>query len=131
MKRYLISVLVVLAVATGCAKREPGSSAPEASVAPTPATDNSTPATDTPATPPGVIDAAPVDEAAAACDAEPAKQYIEQAYTPELGEQARVAAGAKLVRALRPGQITTMEFLDDRLTLTLDESGRIASVRCG
>jgi len=48
-----------------------------------------------------------------------------------LGEEARLAAGATVVRALRPGEVVTMEYRGDRLTLTLDESGKVSAVNCG
>jgi hypothetical protein len=63
------------------------------------------------------------------CNAEPAQRLVGEVYTPELGEEARVTAGARVERALRPGQIVTMEFRADRLSFTLDEKGRI-SVSC-
>ena len=66
-----------------------------------------------------------------ACNAEPVQNLVGELYTPELGEQARVTAGARVERALRPGQIVTMEFRADRLSFTLDEKGRISQVNCG
>jgi len=74
------------------------------------------------------------DEAGAeadGCNAEPVQNLVGELYTPELGEQARVTAGARVERALRPGQIVTMEFRADRLSFTLDEKGRISQVNCG
>jgi positive regulator of sigma E activity len=65
------------------------------------------------------------------CNAEPAQRLVGEVYTPELGEEARVTAGARVERALRPGQIVTMEFRADRLSFTLDEKGRISAVSCG
>ena len=65
------------------------------------------------------------------CNAEPVQNLVGELYTPELGEQARVTAGARVERALRPGQIVTMEFRSDRLSFTLDEKGRISQVNCG
>jgi len=35
------------------------------------------------------------------------------------------------MRALRPGQVVTMEFDARRLTLELDGDGRVVRVRCG
>ena len=65
------------------------------------------------------------------CNAEPVQRLVGELYTPEVGEEARVEAGARVERALRPGQIVTMEFLSDRLSFTLDESGRITAANCG
>ena len=59
------------------------------------------------------------------------RRQLPKATVAELGEQARVTAGARVERALRPGQIVTMEFRSDRLSFTLDEKGRISQVNCG
>jgi hypothetical protein len=46
-------------------------------------------------------------------------------------EAARKDAGAERVRALKPGQAVTMEYLAGRLNLYLDASGRIERIGCG
>ncbi len=38
---------------------------------------------------------------------------------------------ARTVRALRPGEMHTMEFDGTRLNLTLDANGKVDSVKCG
>jgi hypothetical protein len=48
-----------------------------------------------------------------------------------VAEQARQQSGARTVRWLRPGQIVTMEYRDDRLNLELDANGKIIAIRCG
>lgn len=131
MKHRLLLFAVAAVFAVGCSKRDAGGGAPQPSAEPPPvAAAGPEPGAEQPMIEPdaGVM---PTDEPAADCDAEAAKQFIGEHYTPELGERARVAAGARIERPLRPGQIVTMEFLSDRLTLTLDESGRISSVNCG
>ena len=35
------------------------------------------------------------------------------------------------VRVLKPGQVMTLEYQEDRLSATLDGSGRIARLACG
>ena len=45
--------------------------------------------------------------------------------------EARKRAGAYMVRVLRPGQATTMEFNGERLNLEVDATGRIVAARCG
>jgi hypothetical protein len=65
------------------------------------------------------------------CDAQGAQAAIGQAYNQPLGEQARTRSGAERVRALRPGDMTTMEFNARRLTIDVDAAGKVAGVRCG
>ena len=132
MNHKLLLIVVAAALAAGCSKRDPGEGAAQPPAEPPPAT-----ATEpAPAAEPPVVESVDAGaltpgEPEADCNAEAAKQFIGQVYSAELGEQARVATGARVERALRPGQIVTMEFLADRLTLTLDEGARISSVNCG
>jgi hypothetical protein len=145
MKRRILPVLVVLAALAGCARRDSANATPETAATPPstaePAPESTPPAASTepapseaapgeppPAEQPLAEAPAPEDEA---CNPEPAQQFVGQVYTPELGEQARLATGARVERALRPGQIVAMEFRFDRLSFTLDEKGRVASVTCG
>ena len=65
------------------------------------------------------------------CDAAKAEFAVGQAYSDSLAEQARAAAGAKIVRRLVPGQMVTLEFSGERLNLDTDASGKVAAVRCG
>ncbi len=133
MRVAILLTLVTVAATTGCARREtatptpeaPASSPPAATTEPTPIA----PADEATAGAAGVA-AAPADDGNG-CNAEPVQRLVGDIYTPELGEEARVEAGARVERALRPGQIVTMEFLSDRLSFTLDESGRISAANCG
>lgn len=65
------------------------------------------------------------------CNAGPAQSAIGQASTARNVEAARVAAGARLARTLRPGEMVTKEFDAERLNLEVDAKGRIVAVRCG
>ena len=65
------------------------------------------------------------------CDATKAQFAVGQAYSASLAEQARAAAGARIVRRLVPGQMVTLEFSAERLNLDTDDSGKVAAVRCG
>jgi hypothetical protein len=49
----------------------------------------------------------------------------------QLENDARARSGAKVVRVVRPGQMVTMEFNTERLTIEVDGSGRVIRVRCG
>ena len=148
MDRILLA-LVMIGVIAGCGRRD-HANAPETASPPTattePAPAEGVPAEPVPAesapteappsasTPAAPADTPVADEAGAeadGCNAEPVQNLVGELYTPELGEQARVTAGARVERALRPGQIVTMEFRADRLSFTLDEKGRISQVNCG
>ena len=150
MERILLA-LVMIGVIAGCGQRDDDANAPETASPPTATTEPAPGAEGVPAEPgpaesapaeappsasvPAAPADAPVAEEAAAeadgCSAEPVQNLVGDLYTPELGEQARVTAGARVERALRPGQIVTMEFRADRLSFTLDEKGRISQVNCG
>ncbi len=65
------------------------------------------------------------------CDATQVQGLVGQAYTDETGEQARDDAAAQQLRVLKPGDMTTMEFVGERLNIELDEEGKISGVRCG
>jgi hypothetical protein len=149
MDRILLA-LVMIGVIAGCGRRDDDANAPKTASPPTattePAPSQRVPAEPVPAesapseappsasAPAAPADAPVAEEAPAeadACNAEPVQNLVGELYTPELGEQARVTAGAGVERALRPGQIVTMEFRADRLSFTLDEKGRISRVSCG
>lgn len=65
------------------------------------------------------------------CDAAPAKAFVGKQSSPDILMQARTAAGAKIARTLKPGQMVTMEFSAQRLNLDVDAQGVITGVRCG
>lgn len=87
---------------------------------PTPATD--APPSSIPATPPS---------AALACDAAKAQWALGKAGDAALLEKARVDAGAKIARILKPDQAVTMEYNESRLNVRVDANGVVASVNCG
>jgi hypothetical protein len=65
------------------------------------------------------------------CDAQAVQSILGQAYTNPLGEDARVRSRAERVRALRPGDMVTMEFNARRLTIDVNAEGKVTRVRCG
>lgn len=54
-----------------------------------------------------------------------------QAATAEVVERARQQAGARTVRVLRPGQMVTMEYMEGRLNIDVDDKNVVTNVRCG
>jgi hypothetical protein len=144
MKRTVLLMLIAVTAATACNRREDAGNTPGAVVSPPPAATTESPPSEPGPTEPEQAESTPVApagelpaqaEAPSAtgegCNAEPAQRLVGEVYTPELGEEARVTAGARVERALRPGQIVTMEFRADRLSFTLEEKGRISAVSCG
>ena len=65
------------------------------------------------------------------CNAPPAQWAVGKMPTTSVTENARVRAGARMARVLRPGQMVTKEFDRQRLNLELDDSGKIIAARCG
>ena len=51
--------------------------------------------------------------------------------TPSLVNRAKRRAGASVVRVLKPGQIVTMEYLNGRLNVNVDDRNRVKSFSCG
>lgn len=83
------------------------------------------------ATPPpaGTVDAAPPPPME--CDATQLQGLVGQVLEESATEQARADAGAKSVRVLKPGDMVTMEFNSERLSIEVDAAGKITSLRCG
>jgi len=65
------------------------------------------------------------------CNAAPAQFALGRTADTALENEARTRAGAKTVRVLRPNQVVTMEFNAERLSLTVDDAGRVTRVSCG
>lgn len=65
------------------------------------------------------------------CDASVVQDRVGRQYTPALHRALLEETGAATLRPIRPGEVATMDFLSDRLTLDLDERDRITAIRCG
>ncbi len=66
-----------------------------------------------------------------ACDAGAAEWAIGQAANEDLLARARDDADAETARFLRPNEAITLEYMESRLNLELDEHGTVISLRCG
>lgn len=84
--------------------------------------------TTTPAAPP-MSD--PTPPANAGCTPEPARVLVGQPATTANVERARQLAGARTARVLKPGQMVTMEFIEGRLNVYVDEKNVITRIHCG
>ncbi|RDZ26651.1 I78 family peptidase inhibitor [Lysobacter silvisoli] len=66
------------------------------------------------------------------CNAEAAKSAaLGKQATAEVVEKARSDAGASAARVLKPGQMVTMEFMEGRLNVDVDDKNVIVDLRCG
>jgi positive regulator of sigma E activity len=65
------------------------------------------------------------------CSAAPAQLLVGQSATSELGARALQLAGARTLRWIRPGQVVTMDYREDRLNIELDDNNKVRALRCG
>ena len=65
------------------------------------------------------------------CSAKGLDNMVGRLATPSLVNSAKRRAGASVVRVLKPGQIVTMEYLNGRLNVNVDEKNRVKSFTCG
>nr|MBF0686042.1 hypothetical protein [Pseudomonas sp.] len=65
------------------------------------------------------------------CDASTVQTIVGERFSDRAAQNAQSRAGASTLRVLQPGQVMTMEYNPQRLTVVVDESGAIASARCG
>lgn len=77
-----------------------------------------------PATPPPAMTEGP-------CRNEGLDRFIGQTATADLGGEMLKLSGARTLRWGAPGMAMTMDFRQDRLTVSYDEKMAITSARCG
>jgi hypothetical protein len=65
------------------------------------------------------------------CNARAVSWAIGERARADVLEEATLDAGARTARVIRPGDIVTMEFSAERLTIEVDGRNRIVDVRCG
>jgi hypothetical protein len=68
---------------------------------------------------------------AGSCDASKAQFALGERASQELLDRARVAAGARDARFIRPNEAITLEFLPTRLNLNLNTKDVVHSLYCG
>jgi len=76
----------------------------------------------------------PSDTAAATpgnCVADGGQAFVGRTYSDAVAADIRTATRARIARPIRPGQVVTMEFNAERVTITLDAQDRITRVSCG
>lgn len=82
----------------------------------------------TTATTPDPAEATP---AQGVCAPEGLDRFLSQTATAELAGVMMKASGAATLRWVAPGSAVTMDFRQDRLTVSYDENYRILQVSCG
>ena len=65
------------------------------------------------------------------CAAGPAEVLVGERYRRRVPTRARRLSGARTVRVVHPGEMTTMDFREDRLNIRVDHRRIITAVRCG
>ncbi len=65
------------------------------------------------------------------CNAEGLRDLIGRHATQELGAEAMRRSGSRRIRWIRPGDVVTMDYSEERLNIHLDAQGRIARFACG
>ncbi len=65
------------------------------------------------------------------CNAEAVQGLVGKQADPETLDQARRESGAAIARILRPGDIVTLEYNAQRLTLSTDHALVIQRLNCG
>jgi hypothetical protein len=67
----------------------------------------------------------------AACTVTPLADLIGAEGNVALATDAMARSGARIMRWTRPGMAVTMDYRADRLTITLDDEGRVQRFDCG
>lgn len=64
------------------------------------------------------------------CGAEKVGSYVGSLINDEVLAKIRSVSGAQTVRVVGPHDAMTMDFREDRLTITTDDASRIKTLRC-
>ena len=137
MPLRMVPIALLLLAATACAEGEPESAAMPAAAPATSGDATDSTALELPVKPPRMADEPPPrrmpgsDATLDNCNPDEARGAIGKEATAEVVEQARIAAGADVVRTLKPGQVITMEYHASRLNLSVDENNVVVDVSCG
>lgn len=80
---------------------------------------------------PPMSDPMPPSDGTARCNAAPAQTMVGQVATAANVERARTLAGARTARTIKPGMMVTMEYIEGRLNIDVDEKNVMTHIRCG
>ncbi|MDR0184371.1 I78 family peptidase inhibitor [Lysobacter arvi] len=65
------------------------------------------------------------------CNAEGARWAIGSAVNDDVVNRILQGTGSRDARVLRPGQMATMDFREDRVNIDVNDRGAITGIRCG
>jgi len=80
--------------------------------------------------PPPAPEAVPLQRAGS-CEASKAQSLVGRQRSEALGAEALRLTGARDLRWIRPGDMVTMDFREDRLNIHVDAQRRVTRLRCG
>lgn len=66
-----------------------------------------------------------------ACGASRVQDFADRKLDDALRTRIAEQSGAETIRVMRPGRAYTMEYRAERLSVRIDEDGRIAALNCG
>jgi hypothetical protein len=76
------------------------------------------------------VDTTPPEDTHVICKADSLGWTIGKEADETLVKRAQLEATARIVRVLRPGQMVTMEYSDQRLNIHVDANNRVTSYSC-
>ena len=79
----------------------------------------------------GCTTTAPAIEATGLCRPAPVQRFVGRVLDDRLTARLRKISGAQTVRTVAPGQMTTKDFRQERLTIDHDADRRITRISCG
>ena len=65
------------------------------------------------------------------CDASSLGDLVGRAVSQELGAEALRRSGSRILRWIRPGDVVTMDYSEQRLNIHLDGQNRVDHFACG
>ena len=65
------------------------------------------------------------------CDASKGQTAVGQRATPSVVDKVIADTGSRTARVIKPGQVVTMEYSDERVNLHVDTDNVITAVNCG
>ena len=74
---------------------------------------------------------APANPEGGSCNDSGLSSYVGQTYSDALGAEMKAKSGAQALRVVHDGEVVTMEFNANRLTVMLDGNNRVTTARCG
>ena len=80
---------------------------------------------------PAEDEAEPVGGSDHRCDASTLGNLVGRDATQALGAEALRRSGARVLRWIRPGDVVTMDYSEQRLNIHLDARGRVERFACG